>query len=145
MRFRPQGGCVHSVQPIHAVELSIRILVVAFVPLPLVTRAQMSPHSLLHVCPYMRHDVTTVPEVEVVSHGHFQVRPFLHQRHGHAQGERRDRPFHRGHGPQYGLRVTAEGVETQEQLERLQSINCDRAQGYMFSKPMAPVQKTPET
>ena len=37
-----------------------------------------------------------------------------------------------------GLRVTAEGVETQEQLERLQSINCDRAQGYMFSKPMAP-------
>ena len=37
-----------------------------------------------------------------------------------------------------GLRVTAEGVETQEQLERLQSINCDRAQGYMFSKPMSP-------
>jgi Amt family ammonium transporter len=37
-----------------------------------------------------------------------------------------------------GLRVTAEGVETQEQLDRLQSINCDRAQGYMFSKPMAP-------
>jgi len=37
-----------------------------------------------------------------------------------------------------GLRVTAKGVETQEQLERLQSINCDRAQGYMFSKPKAP-------
>lgn len=37
-----------------------------------------------------------------------------------------------------GLKVTAEGVETKEQLERLQSINCDRAQGYMFSKPMAP-------
>ncbi|SFM10189.1 ammonium transporter, Amt family [Desulfomicrobium norvegicum] len=37
-----------------------------------------------------------------------------------------------------GLRVTAEGVETQEQLDRLQSINCDRAQGYMFSKPMIP-------
>lgn len=37
-----------------------------------------------------------------------------------------------------GLRVTAEGVETQEQLQRLQSINCDRAQGYMFSKPMTP-------
>lgn len=37
-----------------------------------------------------------------------------------------------------GLRVTAEGVETQEQLDRLQSSNCDRAQGYMFSKPMIP-------
>jgi Amt family ammonium transporter len=37
-----------------------------------------------------------------------------------------------------GLRVTAEGVETQEQLERLQSIHCDRAQGYMFSKPVGP-------
>lgn len=29
-------------------------------------------------------------------------------------------------------------METQEQLERLQSINCDRAQGYMFSSPMTP-------
>jgi Amt family ammonium transporter len=34
--------------------------------------------------------------------------------------------------------VTADGVETQEQLERLQSINCDRAQGIMFSSPMTP-------
>ena len=35
-----------------------------------------------------------------------------------------------------GLQVTAEGVEKPEQFERLQSIRCDRAQGYMFSRPL---------
>ncbi|MDO4542087.1 MAG: EAL domain-containing protein [Bacillota bacterium] len=34
------------------------------------------------------------------------------------------------------LSVVAEGVETQEQLEHLQAINCDFAQGYYFAKPM---------
>ena len=35
-----------------------------------------------------------------------------------------------------GLRVVAEGVETQAQLEMLGAIGCDRAQGYLFSRPV---------
>lgn len=34
------------------------------------------------------------------------------------------------------LSVVAEGVETKEQLERLQEIGCDYVQGYYFAKPM---------
>ena len=34
-----------------------------------------------------------------------------------------------------GLRVTAEGVETQEQLAALIALECDEAQGYFFSPP----------
>ena len=34
------------------------------------------------------------------------------------------------------LRVVAEGVETQEQLDILQSQDCDEIQGYLFSKPV---------
>lgn len=34
------------------------------------------------------------------------------------------------------LSVVAEGVETQNQLSRLQEIGCDYVQGYLFSKPV---------
>lgn len=34
------------------------------------------------------------------------------------------------------LRVTAEGVETQEQLELLRHFGCDHYQGYVFSRPV---------
>jgi diguanylate cyclase (GGDEF)-like protein len=35
-----------------------------------------------------------------------------------------------------GLKVTAEGVETQAVLERLRELGCDLAQGYLISKPL---------
>lgn len=36
-----------------------------------------------------------------------------------------------------GLGLLAEGVETKEQVELLQSIGCDQVQGYYYAKPMA--------
>lgn len=36
-----------------------------------------------------------------------------------------------------GLRVIAEGVETEAQLEQLKKLNCEGAQGHLFSKPLS--------
>ena len=37
-----------------------------------------------------------------------------------------------------GLKVVAEGVETAAQLAHLRAQQCDYAQGYLFSRPVAP-------
>jgi EAL domain-containing protein (putative c-di-GMP-specific phosphodiesterase class I) len=41
-------------------------------------------------------------------------------------------------GHDLGLKVVAEGVEDEATLHRLGGLGCDFAQGYHFSKPLAP-------
>ncbi|SFF61869.1 putative bifunctional diguanylate cyclase/phosphodiesterase [Blastococcus tunisiensis] len=43
-----------------------------------------------------------------------------------------------GLGHRLGLTVIAEGIETDEVLDRLTQLGCDEAQGYLISKPVAP-------
>lgn len=43
-----------------------------------------------------------------------------------------------GLGRALGFGVTAEGIETQAQLDFLRSIGCDYGQGYLFGHPMSP-------
>jgi EAL domain-containing protein (putative c-di-GMP-specific phosphodiesterase class I) len=45
-------------------------------------------------------------------------------------------------GHNLGLKVLAEGVETDEQLEFLRANGCDELQGYYFSKPVSAWQMT---
>ena len=40
-------------------------------------------------------------------------------------------------GKAIGLKVLAEGVETDDQLEYLKSLDCDEYQGFLFSRPLA--------
>ncbi|GJE44678.1 diguanylate cyclase domain-containing protein [Methylobacterium soli] len=42
-----------------------------------------------------------------------------------------------GLGRSLGMRVTAEGVETLGQAQRLSAMGCDYAQGFLYAKPMA--------
>lgn len=35
-----------------------------------------------------------------------------------------------------GMLCVAEGIETQEQIELLKTLKCDRLQGYLIGKPM---------
>ncbi|MEA1835243.1 diguanylate cyclase [Methylobacterium durans] len=42
-----------------------------------------------------------------------------------------------GLGRSLGIQVTAEGVETRGQAQRLIAMGCDYAQGYLYAKPMA--------
>ena len=39
-------------------------------------------------------------------------------------------------GKTLGIRITAEGVETQEQVNFLRAIACDQLQGFFFAKPL---------
>ncbi|AMB47224.1 hypothetical protein Y590_19970 [Methylobacterium sp. AMS5] len=47
-------------------------------------------------------------------------------------------------GHDLGLRVTVEGVETQEPLAVLRELGCDQRQGYLFARP-APMTSLSET
>ena len=37
----------------------------------------------------------------------------------------------------FRMSVTAEGVETAEDFERMRDLGCDTIQGYLFGKPLA--------
>ncbi|WP_325933263.1 EAL domain-containing protein [Leclercia adecarboxylata] len=42
-----------------------------------------------------------------------------------------------GLGKAFSLSITAEGVETEEQLQKLMTMECDETQGYLISRPLS--------
>ena len=59
-------------------------------------------------------------------------RPAVPARRGPDARDRHDQL-----GPRLHLRVIAEGIETQDQLEALRALGCDLGQGYLFARPAA--------
>jgi EAL domain-containing protein (putative c-di-GMP-specific phosphodiesterase class I) len=43
-----------------------------------------------------------------------------------------------GLGHELGLKVVAEGVETEREARILRGIGCDELQGFLFARPMEP-------
>ena len=43
-----------------------------------------------------------------------------------------------GLGRSLNMRITAEGVETKEQFDRIRAKGCDEAQGFLISKAVPP-------
>ena len=43
-----------------------------------------------------------------------------------------------------GMRVVAEGVESQAQMQLLKTLGCDEGQGYFFSRPVPPGERQPQ-
>jgi EAL domain-containing protein (putative c-di-GMP-specific phosphodiesterase class I) len=48
-----------------------------------------------------------------------------------------------GLGRNLGMSTTAEGVETDQQLEHLRGEGCSEVQGYLFSRPLPASQLLP--
>jgi EAL domain-containing protein (putative c-di-GMP-specific phosphodiesterase class I) len=62
-----------------------------------------------------------------------QLRP----RRRHPAGQRRHHQVDRAARQGLRMSVTAEGVETAEDFERMRELGCDTIQGYLFGKPLS--------